>query len=197
MQKHVLAENISYIECSDNPLSADIGLIETGSGKWLFDVGNNPDLLNELPDKANIVISHFHADHMGNMAGIKSDNIYLSKFSYDHLKRGIIIKDDIYIENLHIFLLPSSHAKGCVCLEVDEKYTFVGDALYCKRDKDYLIYNSQLLKEEINKLKSLKSQYLLVSHHSGLIRNKDEVIAELEEIYSKHEKDSSEIRIHS
>ena len=31
---------ISYIEASDDPLSADVGIVKTDGGVWLYDVGN-------------------------------------------------------------------------------------------------------------------------------------------------------------
>ena len=38
-------EKISYIACSENPLSADIGIIRDGTEIWLYDVGNDPQAI--------------------------------------------------------------------------------------------------------------------------------------------------------
>ena len=181
-----ISNNISYIECTEDPLSADIGIIRTGSGIWLYDVGNDIRNLTALGGEYNVVLSHFHADHVGCLEHINTASLYLSKETQKHIKmQGEIVKDDIYIDDLHIFPLKSSHSKGCLGLEIDETYAFVGDALYCRMKNGQYSYNTQLLYDEIVKLKSLKASQLLVSHHPGLLRNKDEVIAELEEIYSK------------
>ena len=51
------------------------------------------------------------------------------------------------------------------------------------------------MKDEIAVLKSLKAPYLLVSHFKGLIRRRDEMIAELEELYQHRDKNSPEIKI--
>jgi hypothetical protein len=59
----------------------------------------------------------------------------------------------------------------------------------------FYIYNAQLLKDEIEVLSALRSPYLLVSHYSGLVRKKDDVIGELKTIYGLREKNSSEIKI--
>lgn len=186
-------EKISYIECSKNPLSADIGIIRENGVNWLYDVGCGEKNIAGLKDEYNVVLSHFHQDHMGNIDKINSQKIYLSKETYKHVGRGIIVDSDVYIGGLHIFPMPSSHAKGCIGLEVDETYAFVGDAIYSKSSPDGSVYNVQLLKDAIKVLKELKSQYLLVSHFKGLVRNKDEVIAGLEMIYQKRKKNQAYI----
>ena len=105
------------------------------------------------------------------------------------------VDKDISIGGLHIFPLPSSHCKGCLGLEVDETYAFVGDALYSKARDGYYVFNAQLVKEEIAVLKGLKAPYLLVSHYKGLIRPRDEAIAELEALYRSWDKSSAEIKV--
>lgn len=189
-------DHISYIEASDNPLSADIGVIKDGDKTWLYDVGNGEQSLSSIPDcKCNVVLSHFHADHIGNIDNVNCDELYVSKETYKHVGRGTIIESDTYIGNIHIFPIPSSHAKGCLGLEVDNMYAFLGDALYSKVKNGYYIYNSQLVKVEIEVLECLNSPYLLVSHYQGLIREKKEVLNELYDIYGSRDKNSSEILV--
>lgn len=194
MKKIMINERISYIECTEEPLSADIGVIRDGSEEWLFDVGNDERNLEGLCGKYNVVLSHFHLDHVGCLDKIGIGKLYVSKETQKNVKpQGVIVEGDVFLGNLHIFPLSSSHAKGSLGLEVDETYAFVGDALYCKAKEGKYCYNAQLLREEINQLKALKAPYLLASHHPGLIRNKNEVIAELEEIYAKREQGKPEI----
>lgn len=190
-----ISDKISYIKASENPLSADVGIINAGGAAWLYDVGNNEDIPKLLRGEYNVVLSHFHADHIGNIGKIRAKELYLSAATYAHVHRGIVVEGDIFTDELHIFPLPSSHAKGCLGLEVDGTYAFVGDALYCKAKDGGYVYNAQLLKDEIAVLKNLSSRYLLVSHHVGFIREKDEVIAELDEIYKRREKNSAYIKI--
>ena len=78
---------------------------------------------------------------------------------------------------------------------MDETYAFVGDALYSKARDGYYIFNAQLVKEEIAVLKQLKAPYLLVSHFKGMVRRRDEVIAQLEELYRSRDKNSPEIKL--
>ena len=70
----------------------------------------------------------------------------------------------------------------------------MGDAIYCKTKNDECIYNAQLLKEEIEMLRSLDASYLLVSHSKGLVREKEEVLAKLETIYRMREKSNPFIK---
>ena len=101
---------------------------------------------------------------------IRAESLYVSNETYAHVHRGTIVSRDIHIDQMHIFPLPSSHTKGCLGLEVDETFAFVGDALYSKVKDDCYVYNAQLLCEEINVLSALRSPWLLVSHFPGMIR---------------------------
>ena len=195
MKEIIINEKVSYIECSEDPLSADIGIIRDGDAVWLYDVGSDERAISELTGNYNVVLSHFHQDHTGNIGKITVKEAFVSDETKRHVQMGTVADRDVYIGNLHIFPLPSSHCKGCLGLEVDEAYAFVGDALYSKFRDGYYIFNTQLVKDEIAVLKSLKAPYLLVSHFKGLIRRRDEVIAELEELYQHRDKNSPEIKI--
>lgn len=200
MKEIWINDKISCIEGSEFPLSGDIGIIREGNARWLYDVGNGEDKMAALSKSCNVVLSHFHPDHIGNIGRAAAKNIYLSKETYAHLPKEVlaascihIVTTPICIDNLYIFTLPSSHAKGCLGLEIDGMYAFVGDALYCKTKKDSCVYNAQLLQEEIKVLKKLSAEFLLVSHWKGLVRSKTEVLAELEAIYASRTKESHEI----
>ena len=195
MKENIINEKISYIECSDDPLSADIGIIRDGDAVWLYDVGSDERAISELTGNYNVVLSHFHQDHTGNIGKLNIKEAFVSPETKRHVQMGTVADKDIYIGNLHIFPLPSSHCKGCLGLEVDETYAFVGDALYSKARDGYYIFNAQLVKEEIAVLKQLKAPYLLASHFKGMVRRRDEVIAQLEELYRSRDKNSPEIKL--
>lgn len=188
-----ISDDISYIEASENPLSADIGIIKTKNENWLYDVGNDRNRILSLTGKYNVVLSHFHLDHVGNIDYLDIDQLYVSKATFEHIGKGIIVENDWYVDNIHIFPLASSHTDGSLGLEVNEEFAFIGDAIYSKSNQEFYIYNAQLLKEEIETLKKLKAKYLLVSHFKGLMMKKDEVIAQLEEIYAKRNESTDEI----
>ena len=116
-----LGKNISYIEPTQNPLSANVVMIEGENNLWLYDVGNNPcvpqiiSAFNTSNKKINVILSHFHADHIGNLDKISYSNVYQGRLTYKYTKTGEILENDLYFRdgnmNLHIFPLPSSHAK--------------------------------------------------------------------------------------
>ena len=195
MDKIRINDRISYIEASDDPLSADIGIIEYGGSTWLYDVGNGEKSICGLDGSYHVVLSHFHPDHTGNISRVRAESVYVSRETYAHVQCGTVVSDDLYIGSLHIFPLPSSHTKGSLGLEVDGEYAFIGDALYSKVKEGCYIYNAQLLKDEIEVLSALRAQYLLVSHFKGLVREKDVVINELKTIYGMREKNTPEIRV--
>lgn len=195
MKENIINEKISYIECSDDPLSADIGIIRDGDAVWLYDVGSDERAISELTGNYNVVLSHFHQDHTGNIGKLNIKEAFVSPETIRHVQMGTVADKDIYIGNLHIFPLPSSHCKGCLGLEVEETYAFVGDALYSKFRDGYYIFNAQLVKDAIAVLQNLKAPYLLVSHFKGLVRRRDEVIAELTELYQHRDKNSPEIKV--
>lgn len=202
MNEFLINEKISYIEGTGNPLSADIGIVKNVNTSWLYDVGNGEDSISELNGDYNVVLSHFHPDHIGNISRIHVKNLYLSKETYEYIPKETveacsihIVTEPINIGNLHIFPLPTSHAKGSLGLEIDGTYAFVGDALYCKAKNNTYVYNVQLLKAEIEVLKNLSSPFFLVSHFKGLIRKRADILKELETIYAMRTNESSEISI--
>ena len=98
-----------------------------------------PDVIEHLKEincdgkNINIVLSHFHLDHIGNLDKIcglwKNDEaqdkghpqikdrikIYQGEYTYKHTNKGEIVSDDMYIDagfhKFHIFQLPSCHSK--------------------------------------------------------------------------------------
>ena len=112
------------------------------------------------------------------------------------------MEEDIYVDDgelsLHIFPLPSSHAKGSLALEVNNKYCFLGDGIYAMQKGSGQLYNAGLLREEIEVLKNVKADKFMCSHKTPFERPKKVVIRWLESIYNKREKDNPYImyRIH-
>ena len=156
-------------------------------------MGDGEENADPRMEGANIVLSHFHRDHTGNIERIHEGALYGSKETCRHMGRGTIVEQERTEGRLRIFPLPSSHARGCLGLEVDGRYAFVGDALYGRMKAGRCVYNAQFLKEEIAVLKGLRAPYLLVSHWKGMVREREAVIEELEGIYSRRNKNSSEI----
>ena len=190
-----ITDRITYLEATESPLSADVGIIRDNGRTWLYDVGNGEKYLSAAKGEVHVVLSHFHPDHTGNISRIRPQALYVSKETCTHVHSGTVINESLRIGSLHIFPIPSSHAKGCLGLEVDETYAFVGDSLYAKSKDGGHAYNAQLLKAEIELLKNLRAQYLLASHFPGLVRNKKDAVSELEEIYQRRERNEAWIVI--
>ena len=75
-------DKISYIEASLNPLSADVGIVKEGNGIFLYDAGSGDVPLSELDGTYDVVLSHFHPDHIGNIGKVKVRNLYLSNLQF-------------------------------------------------------------------------------------------------------------------
>lgn len=224
-----VSDTIEYITSSENPLSSDVAFITGDRAIWIFDVGANDEAFeaikslifdSESNKDINIVISHFHRDHMGNITrikelpvGDKSVNYYVSAYTKKHCEIGTVVEDDIYFEDgvrIHIFPISSTHSKGCLCLEIGEEALFIGDSIYpsyksidedgitmseCANKfenrgeyrKQHKVYNVQHLKQQIDKLKTVKAKKLFLAHEKNPLVRTQIIIIFLERIYKKRE----------
>ena len=194
-------DRLSYWKASQEPLSADIGVLEGDKYTWIFDMGNSPeaaDCIRSIPGPKRVVLSHFHQDHIGNWREVEFETLYQGAHTFQYTNVGEIVRGSLTLEDgaaIRLFEIPSSHAKGCIGMEVDETYAFLGDAAYCtaKYTQGRLAYNANLLADELKVLRTLKAQYFLLSHDDAFIRRKEEVLAELEEIYARRDPQSAYI----
>lgn len=192
-----ISREIAYLEASENPLSADVGIIRDGGVTWIFDVGSNDpaaEIINGIEGEKRVVLSHFHADHITNLDKIDCARIYGGDFTCKKLKKGVTVDKDLYIDNVHLFPIPSTHAKGCIGLEIGN-YAFLGDSTYCTGKNGGPAYNAGLLLETIKALKGLKAENFLLSHAKPFVRPRERVIGELERIYSYRRKNEPYIFI--
>ena len=188
-------KRLSYWKASQDPLSADVGVLEGDKYTWIFDVGNSPEAvrcIRSLSGPKRVVLSHFHQDHIGNWREVPFETLYQGAHTFRYTGVGEVIRDGLALEDgaqIRLFAIPSSHAKGCIGMEVDETYAFLGDATYCtaKNPQGRLAYNANLLADEIAVLRSLRSSYFLLSHNDAFVRPKADVLAELEEIYARRD----------
>ena len=187
MEIRKIADHISYLPAVEQPLSADVGVIRSVDELWIYDVGSTEEIataVNTLPGQKNIILSHFHPDHTGNIGRVAYDKLYGGAFTCRRLGIGTVVDDHIYLEDgIHIFPLPSSHSKGCVGLEYGD-YAFLGDATYSMKKDGKAAYNAGLLRELITVMKSLHANRFLLSHSEPFAHPKAEIVAELEEIYA-------------
>ena len=227
-----LTDRIRYLQMSYEPLSADVVAVRGDSAWWIFDVGacdEAVDFINALPRssessthldtseciknatvplKKNIVISHFHRDHLLNVQRMCSGEIsldinvlyvgaYASKTfgEIEGVAKNVVMEPLAFDDGVQIQILPmpNSHAKGSLALIVDD-YVFLGDATYPMVGHGAPdVYNVQILGEQIKLLKSLKPTRFCLSHKRGLVRDKDSVIQFLESVYARRQKNENYI----
>lgn len=196
MQK--INDAYSIIKGQNDPLSCDVALIEINDKLYIFEAGSNLEIvkqLNEINSYKTIIISHFHPDHMGNLSLINYDKLYVGDNTYKYCRTGEVVRKDILLDNeLHLFKLSSCHAKGSIGLEIGD-YAFLGDATSPTHKKGKLVYNVQMLKEEITQLESLNAKYFVFSHKMEETIKKEVVIDKLYKIYQKREKNNPYILI--
>ncbi len=181
---------ISYFPKSENPLSAEVGVIRGKDAAWIFDVGASDeaaDAVNAINCKKNIILSHFHYDHSANVKRVRYDTLMCGHYAKEKFPSAVAVYDDL-IEydgvKIHIFPLPSSHAKGCLGLEVNGEYAFLGDAVYGSVLNNRVVFNVTVLKETIKKLSSLEAKWFIRSHNSEFIQPKENVLDLLSRIYA-------------
>ncbi len=231
-----LSDRIQYLQVSYEPLSADVVAVRGDSAWWIFDVGACDmavDFINALPRnpvsenasqgalenresaapvsiplQKNIVISHFHRDHLLNVVrhcdgevSLDFDTLYVGSHASKVVgemncreKRTVTapisFDDGIHIEVLPI---PNSHAKGSLALIADD-YVFLGDATYPMVGHGTPdVYNVQILEQQIKMLKSLSPTHFCLSHKRGLVRDKSSVIQFLESVYARRQKNENYI----
>lgn len=184
-----ISPRLGYWPASPDPLCADIGVYEGRDSLWIFDVGcgeQAAERINRLPGKKRVVISHFHQDHMGNLPRISREELYLGRYTLRHAGAGQVVEAPMEPEpGLRLFPIPSSHAKGCLGMEVGGRYAFLGDAAYSTRVDGRIRYNATLLQDTIRTLEALSAPWFLLSHGEPFARPKEEVLEELREIYTR------------
>ena len=209
-----LTQNISYIPSSTKPFSCDVVFIKGQKFTWIFDCGTTKEIvdeINRIQTPKNIVISHFHPDHILNLARVNYDNLYVSKYTKKYTFKGIVLESDFFAQDfldttsqkenldnqknqIKIFHLPSSHAKGCLCLSCGD-YCFMGDGTYAKELIGNHYYNAQLLLQMINVMENIDAKYFCLSHDKNFVQNKETVIALYKDIYKRRQEGNPKISV--
>jgi len=199
-----LTERISYIKATHDPLSADVGIIEGDRYTWLYDVGSSDevaDYLNgaDFTKEKNLLISHFHPDHLANWSRVLHTEIYQGANTRGYTHSGIAVEQELVLQDglgLRLFPIPACHAKGSLGVAVEE-YAFLGDATYSTHKKGQAVYNAQILREQIQVLRTLPVKYFLLSHDERFCHEKEEVLADLEAVYARRVKNEPYIQLPS
>ena len=224
-----LTDRIQYLQVSYEPLSADVVAVRGDSAWWIFDVGacdEAAQFINELPrilvDNSanlakrdngvrlakNVVISHFHRDHLlnvqrmcGGEISLDINALYVGAYAsktfgeIEGVAKNVVMEPLAFDDGVQIQILPmpNSHAKGSLALIVDD-YVFLGDATYpMVGHGEPDVYNVQILEQQIKLLKSLNASCFCLSHKRGLVRDKSSVIQFLESVLARRQKNENYI----
>ena len=188
---------IKRIEMSENPLSADVFFVQGREYTYIVDVGSNDasyEAVRDIPKK-KIIITHFHADHAENLRRLKpaDEDLFVGDYTAKYYGGGTVIKEPMHIEDgvfMDILPLPSSHAKGSLTVIVNKSVILLGDGCYSNNKG----YNVSLLYDLIKILKAAEFTTAIKSHESKEY-SKEELIEELETIYSLREKNNPYISL--
>lgn len=204
MEWNRINDRISYLKSQTEPLSADVIRINGDENVWIFDVGNSNEAFEKIKaieGHKNIVLSHFHADHVGNVGRLMEaagDEItlfvsrqtqkYTQKYTQTREGAEILVESEMLLNDgidIRIVPMPSSHSKGCLVLEVDGEYAFLGDSAYPMQKDEKRVYNVQKLKEQMNVVNGLQASKLYLSHEERPVIAQKAIAKFLESVYEK------------
>jgi glyoxylase-like metal-dependent hydrolase (beta-lactamase superfamily II) len=108
---------------------------------------------------------------------------------------GTLVKDTLSIQDgvrLQIIPIPNSHAKGSLCVLVNDEYLILGDSFYTNKNG----YNVSLLHDEIALLEQLNFCHVLLSHDREP-HSKEEILETLKSYYGKRKKNNPYIPLNA
>ena len=195
-----LTPEISYLPSVESPISSDVVFIKPqGSDTtWIFDTGTcgeAAELINAVEGKKNIVISHFHPDHILNLLKVKYDKLYVTKYTKKYTRVGEIVDGELlFPDGIKISQIPSSHSKGALILEYKD-FAFLGDATYCHFRLTAREYNVQLLEQMIKKMEEITAPNFCLSHDKGFVQPKESVLRIYRKILARRKNGSPTINV--
>ena len=163
-----LAKKVCQIPAAEDPLSADVFIIEGDTRYYVFDVGCNDEaleVLSTLDKPMTVILSHFHRDHIGNMARLAPDKVLAGARTCKYVDNATLVETLLIIrDGVEIVVQPcvSPHAPGCLIATVDGDYTFIGDLYYARPGT-----GQGEAKGMLNVLKTLDTRYFVISHAQG------------------------------
>ena len=156
---------IRRIPAGEEPLSADVFIIEGDARCYVFDVGANDEAyaaISALEKPVWVILSHFHRDHIGNMARLAPEKVLAGARTCKYVPGATQLDAPLTIrDGVEIIVRPcvSPHAPGCLIATVDGMYTFLGDLHYAR-----LGTGQGEAKGMLNVLKTVQTQYFVPSH---------------------------------
>lgn len=127
---------IRYLPATDQPLSAEVYFIQGKKHTYLYDVGNHELSLRAIQSlrcSPVAIISHYHADHTGNVLKADFDRIYVGNYTKEKLGIGTVVSEPMTIDDgitLEIIPCPSVHTPGSLILNVNREFALIGDLFF-------------------------------------------------------------------
>lgn len=156
---------LRYIPASEEPLSADVYVIDGKQYCYVYDVGNNEisrNVLNGLPKGKIVILSHYHKDHTGNIGKIDYSALYVGDLTCQTVGKGQVVDGKLMIEDgvrIEIQSCPSPHTDGSLIVTIDQEYTLIAD-LYFTRTAG----KNRKATAMLEALASVETRYFVVSH---------------------------------
>ena len=163
-----LTDRILRIPAVDEPLSADAFIIRGDSRYFVFDVGASDAAhaaISALDGPVTVILSHFHADHIGNMARLAPAEVLAGARTCKYVTGATLVDAPLLIrDGVEILVHPcvSPHAPGCLIATVDGEVTLIGDLAYARPG-----VGQGEAKGMLNLLKVLDTQFFIPSHVKG------------------------------
>ena len=163
-----LTDRILRIPAGEEPLSADVFVIQGDERWYVFDVGSNDEALaaiSALEGPVTVILSHFHADHTSNMARFAPAETLAGARTCKYVPDATRVDAPLTIrDGVEITVQPcvSPHAPGCLIATVDGAYTLIGDLAYARPGT-----GQGEAKGMLNVLRALDTQYFIPSHVDG------------------------------
>lgn len=184
---NTIGKRIRYLPATNEPLSADVYLIDGDKYCYFYDVGSNENSLhhiNQIRKEKVVVLSHYHKDHTGNIEEIQYHDLYVGKKTQEVIGKGTIIEDKLTIHDgvkIDVIHCTSPHTDGSLIITVDHAYTFIAD-LYFTRPP----YDREKAVKMIETLKDIDTKYFVISHQEdSKIIQKETLITELSDYFNQ------------
>lgn len=163
-----LTPRIWRLPSAEEPLSADVFIIEGDEQFYVFDVGSNDEALAtllRLDKPVTVILSHFHRDHTANMARLSPVQTLAGVRTLKHIPQGTLVDAPLTLrDGIGIVVCPcvSPHAPGCLIATVDGAYTLIGDLTYARDNGQQAEAKGML-----NALRRVDTAYFVPSHMQG------------------------------
>ena len=160
-----IAPRICRIPAGEEPLSADVFIIQGDERYYVFDVGSNDEAraaIYALDKPVTVILSHFHTDHIANMGRLAPTTTLAGARTCKYVPGATKVNAPLIIrDGGEIVVQPcvSPHAPGCLIATVDGAYTLVGDLAYARPG-----VGQGEARGMFNALQALPTQYFIPSH---------------------------------